>query len=951
MPPALNLQTHQTGNPVESIPHFGYWGKARPSADAACGYHLLAYHCLDVAAVGAAYVEAAPGLRRWWSQALGLQREDALVPWVAFCLCLHDLGKFAEAFQGQREDLMHLLQARTPRRAYSVRHDTLGWMLWVERISRTASAEEWLGPDTDARIEGLDAWFRAVTGHHGQPPQVERWELAHHFDPSRDLAAVDGFVRCARGLLLGEQPALPGCALDAAAFCTVSQRLSWWVAGLAVLADWIGSNTDYFPYRDRPLADGDLAAYWVEARERARRAIAACGVVPGAAAQGAGLRHLFPSIAHASPLQAWAGSAALADEPALYLLEDVTGAGKTEAAVLLAHRLMARGLANGLFVALPTMATANAMYQRVAEVFARLFAGDANLVLAHGMRDYVEAFAATVLPPGVAEGDENQQDQTASARCSAWLADHNKRALLAAGGVGTVDQAMLGVLHSRHQSLRLLGLFGKVLIVDEVHACDSYMQRVLEALLEFHAYAGGSAILLSATLPGAMKQSLLASYSRGRALAAGARAPAASLPARDDYPLATWWHAGLGLSAQALPLASRPQVCRRVAVRCLDDAAAVADLIVRSAEAGRCVCWIRNTVADAVGAFEELRSRIDSARLTLFHARFALHDRLGIEQRVLSRFGKASTAAQRQGQVVIATQVVEQSLDADWDVLITDLAPIDRVIQRAGRLQRHVRDAHGNPVLGAGATDGRGEPCLWVHAPAWADEPQKSWYRSAFPKAADVYPNPAQLWLTARLLRSGELRMPGDARRWIESVFDPAATVPATLAADADRAQGDQLAARAQGGASVVKLTKGYERDNVVDWWSEARTPTRLGEAASTVVLACRESGRWRPWADRADPAAAWAYSSLRVAARLIASRERAADDAEEAALAACEAALPGGGVWSVLLPLEPAADGRWRARALTAEDGRRPSRRIGWSYSPEVGLVPLADDEQEASD
>src|SRR5207237_4962857 len=117
------------------------------------------------------------------------------------------------------------------------------------------------------------------------------------------------------------------------------------------------------------------------------------------------------------------------------------GAGKTEAAVMLAHRMMAAGQADGFFIGLPTMATANAMYDRIAHVYTRLFSDRASLVLSHGSRNLVEAFAASVLPPGPVVAAARQADDSATARCTAWLADHNKRALLAAAGVGTIDQA------------------------------------------------------------------------------------------------------------------------------------------------------------------------------------------------------------------------------------------------------------------------------------------------------------------------------------------------------------------------------------------------------------------------------------------------------------------------------------------------------------------------------
>ncbi len=718
---------------------------------------------------------------------------------------------------------------------------------------------------------------------------------------------------------------------------------------MAVLADWIGSNTEYFKYRDCEPANNSLNDYWEHAKHCAHRALAASGVIPVGTPQPAQLTMLFPKLAAPSPLQLWASDFQLATEPALFMLEDVTGAGKTEAALMLVHRMMSSGLADGFFVGLPTMATANAMYGRIAEAFERLFGHDASLALAHGQSFLVEAFAKTVVRAGPEESDVTQRDETATARCTAWLADYNKRALIAAAGVGTIDQAMLGVLHSKHQSLRLLGLFRKVLVVDEVHACDPYMQRVLESLLEFHAFSGGCAILLSATLPQSMKKSLLGAYARGRRLAVAERTlPPPSIDSM-AFPLATVWNTGAGARTNEQPLDSRPEVCRSVAVHYASDKRAVIDMIEGALAKGRCVCWMRNTVADALDAFEELCSRLGDDHITLFHARFALKDRLAIEARILERFGPNSTAQQRRGQLVIATQVVEQSLDADWDVVVSDLAPIDRLIQRAGRLQRHVRSAAGDRLNGPDAHDNRGEPCLWVHGPAWNEAPPANWFKVAFPKAAFVYPHHGQLWLTAKALQAGCIRMPEDARRLIEGVFNASAAYPAALDANATRAEGNDLAARSQGGANVLKLKQGYARGDVIDWWSEAKTPSRLGEASTTVVLARWVGDCLVPWVENASATAAWAYSSVRVPQRLIAQRAVASTALREAALCATEAEMPGAGKWSVLLPLEQGANGALHGSAMSAEQKRRPAKSCEWTYASTTGLMPIQNTEEDS--
>jgi CRISPR-associated endonuclease/helicase Cas3 len=902
-----------------------YWGKADPSYPGEPKWHPLIYHCLDVAAVGVEYLRRAPAQWRLFAVALG--NEAGLESWISFWLALHDLGKFTEAFQGQRADLFHALRGRAPNKAYSLRHDSLGWLLWRDLIGTQAETEQWFGPDSNAFRDGLDAWMRSVTGHHGQPPLSDGfWKV--HCHRQEDCTALRDAVTTLRALLLDEVACRIPVRLGAERFAQVSRDLSWWMAGLAVLADWIGSNTRYFPYRD---SDQSLAYHWLRAREQAAEALRDCGVLPVVSGGERSFGELFPDLAQPTPLQQWAADLDLPAGPQIHLLEDVTGAGKTEAAVMLAHRLMAQEQADGFFIGLPTMATANAMYGRIAAVYARLFEGDASLALAHGNRRFVEAFARSVLPPVVAEHDSAQQDESASARCAAWLADHNKRALLAAAGVGTLDQALLAVLKSRHQSLRLLGLSHKVLLVDEVHACDDYMLGVLCVLLQFHARAGGSAILLSATLPVAMKRKLLAAFARGR--------DQKNIPVLTQmaYPLATTWPAEAPHRIDEIPLDTRPSVRRTVAVRAVEDQEDLIAAVLAALDAGRCVGWIRNTVADALDAFELFRGRLSEEQLLLFHARFALRDRLDIEARVLAQFGPESGPAERASRLLIATQVVEQSLDLDFDLLVTDLAPIDRVIQRAGRLCRHVRDEAGRRLMAPGAIDGRGSPRLWIYGPEWTEAPASDWFQRTFPKAAAVYPDHGQLWLTAQALRSGSIAMPQDARTLIESVFGEDAQTPEGLQHSTDRAKGKGRADASQAQDNTLPFEAGYSGDGT-DWWSEARMPSRLGEPTTSVVLARWEGDSVRPWASHDDPRQAWAFSTVRVAERLIARAVEPESVTRKAAIEAAREALPGQGRWSVLLPLEETPDG-WVAQVCAAPRAGQHERPVPWRYDRLTGL------------
>ena len=909
---------------------FRYWGKAKPDYLLEQKWHPLVYHCLDVAAVGMEYLNQESVISNWFCGQLNCAR-SAWTQWAAFWLSIHDLGKFSEAFQSQKPELFEQLQGRVPdpAKSYTERHDSLGQWLWRDFLADHAIEDGWFGGTTKLQMTGFDFWMRAVTGHHGQPPKIApAYCSLEDYYSRQDKKAALTFVNAMRDLLLPQSAAEIPATLDAARFEQVSQALSWWFAGVAVLADWLGSNTDFFAYQPAAMP---LEEYWLLAQKQAKKALHVSGVVPKKLVMKQKFFDLFDNneIAIPSPLQQWAIDTKIPEGPQIYLLEDVTGAGKTEAALTIAYRLMETGAAHGFFIALPTMATANAMYGRLSNFYQRLFAGDANLVLAHGSRQLVERFAASVLPSSHAENDFEQQDETASARCTAWLADHNKRALLSQAGVGTIDQALLGVLHSRHQSLRLLGLFHKVLIVDEVHACDAYMQGVLEVLLEFHARAGGSVIMLSATLSAHMKQALLAAYARGRDSACPCIQGTA-------YPLASVWQSSIPDKLDEVALDTRAEVKRTVSIDYRHQQTEIVETIDAALASGQCVCWIRNTVADAMQAFELFSGRLPRQRLTLFQARFALGDRLTTEEDILAAFGPGSDAIKRAGQLVIATQVIEQSLDVDFDLLVSDLAPIDRLIQRAGRLRRHTRDISGNR-LATGEPDQRGTPLMVIFGPAWNAEPAANWFRSAFPKTGGVYPDHSQLWLTAKALQVGNFSMPDDARTLIESVFGEASEIPQSLQRNNSTVQGQQMAHASHAKMNALNFAGGYRRGNVLDWWSEAKTPSRLGDASVNVVLARWDGGHLSPWARR--PSHAWAYSTVRVAERLLASTPQPEDSARQQEYLRITEQLPSKGKWAILLTLEKSKTGRWQAQAWSGESQARPAQLHLWEYDDRVGL------------
>ncbi len=841
--------------------YFAYWGKARPGQEGFARYHLLAFHSLDVAACGEALLKLPGFSLAPLAKELGWPLPMVERICVAF-LALHDLGKFARAFQNLAPNLSSDLVSPDLRKSYAERHDTLGWLLWSRRL-----ADKFPGARCAGCEEFWEDWMRASAGHHGKPPKESGGLLTlrvEDFFLPEDMEAAESFACDVAAMLLPDSIPVTGRSER-----KIVRKHSWRLAGLAVLADWLGSNSEHFRYQDRPQA---LQEYWSKiASPLAECAVREAGLEAQAVSKWSGAGGLFEDIHELTPLQRYAATVEIPEEPQLFLLEDVTGAGKTEAALILTHRLMAEGHAGGLYFALPTMATANQMYSRVGKVYRRLYQAQASpsLVLSHGARQLVDGFRQSVLQPAEQARDQSYRhdEPSASAQCSAWLADNRKKALLADVGVGTVDQALLGVLPVRHQSLRLLGLSSKVLVVDEVHAYDAYMVTLLERLIEAHAQQGGSTILLSATVPASMRLKLITAFQKGR----GGTTEAVAEDLR--YPLATQVMGNVGVRTQAC--GTRAQLMRRVQAVCLHSEEETVDLIVREAAAERSFCWIRNTVEDSRRAYDALRLRLSGERLRLFHSRFAMGDRLEIEDEVIRCFGANSTAGTRRSQVLIATQVVEQSLDLDFDGMVSDLAPIDLVIQRAGRLRRHLRNADGE--LAQDGVEKRGTPVLHVlcpELPELENEPREDWYARSFPKATFVYPDTGQLWLTQRaLVTAGCIVSPGEAdqlggvRSLVEAVYgEQASAVPEAFHRSMRKQEGKDLANVSFARFNSLRLDKGYCDDGSSLWYDEGKIPTRLGDESRTIYLAREEDGVSRPLLDAEQ--FAWEQSAVRIDAR-----------------------------------------------------------------------------------
>jgi len=833
---------------------YHYWGKAKNNEETSC--HLLVYHCLDVAAVGDVLLNCDYELKNSFCNALGLP-DKLFHSLVKFFLSVHDIGKFSEAFQGLRPDIYLKYSGNTAKLKYKCRHDTLGYAVW-KNLWKQMKKQGFLGALTISKplSKNFDLFIQVFAGHHGKPPEHEKYP--EHFLNENDFQAVDCFVKEMATLFLPEQQQFQ-TSFEDKDFAAKFKPVSWCLAGLSVLCDWIGSDNSNFEYFDSEIP---LNKYYADiALPTAEKAVRKSGILPAQKTPYSGINHLFEYIktSTSTPLQSFCHESEISSEPQLWILEDVTGSGKTEAALTIAHRLMDYGQGNGLFIGLPTMATSNAMYERMAECYRKLFDKDAfpSLILAHSARHLSELFRQSLMSEHSGDLDYKQDEQSASAQCNAWLADHRKKALLADAGIGTIDQALLGILPVRHQSLRLFGLLGKILIIDEIHAFDEYTARLIETLLTFHAKMGGSAVLLSATLPNEMRCKFVQAFQNGH------NEDFEIELKNEQYPLVA---IVTGRKIDEYHVSTRKEVERKLEVQIIHDEKDVYKLILNSAKKGQCVCWIRNTVSDAMTAYLNLRDvhQIEQDCLMLFHSRYVLNDRLEIEKNILKSFGEKSGPELRKGKILIATQVVEQSLDLDFDVIVSDLAPVDLIIQRAGRLYRHVRDQAGKRKREKDSTDERPEPVFYVFGPDPVSESGVTWFKSYFQKGSFVYPHTGRLWRTANLLKnSGCIQMPDHARKLIEGVYNEnkAEPYPEILDEASWKAEGESMGKGDMGRFNSLLLNEGYTHSNE-KWGDDARFPTRIGEDTITVYLAQYQNGRLAPLVKGKYP---WDMSSLRV--------------------------------------------------------------------------------------
>ncbi|MFF4810993.1 CRISPR-associated helicase Cas3' [Micromonospora chersina] len=767
------------------------WGKTDRKGISPVGWLPLWRHLADSADVAGRLWDhwLSPAVRRRISDELPAGDRDArtLAIWLAG---VHDIGKATPAFACQAPALAERMRDRglsydreliRSDRRYAP-HATAGHVILADWLHQHG----WSDPHPYAVVVG---------GHHGAPPTDEG---LRDVQMRRHLLGDQAWEQTQQELLawMTERSAADERLLDWNEV-RLSQPVQAALTGIVIVADWIASNEYLFPY----LLDGsdadrlhsgwellDLPVPWLPV------------TAPMVVEDLFDARFELPAGAAPRPVQRTvADLATTMPTPGMMIVEAAMGEGKTEAALAAVELLARRTGASGCYLALPTRATSDAMFGRMLSWLrhlpdAQVDRGDRDVRLAHGKAalnpDY-DRLRTTSLPSGIAEDTGG-----AAIGVHTWLAGP-KRTLLSSFVVGTIDQLLFAALRGKHLVLRHLGLAGKVVVIDEAHAYDVFMGQFLDRALEWLGAYGVPVVVLSATLPAQRRADLMKAYDNGRL---GPEPPPswrdrrkprvdpyAALRTDLRYPLITASAEGRGTTSTSCPDSGRSVEIR---VRPLpDDVPALVELLRDRLTDGGCALVVRNTVARVQETAAALRSALGpDTPVSVAHSRFMAVDRAAKDRWLRDTFGPPGSGQRPHRHVVVASQVAEQSLDIDFDLLVTDLAPIDLVLQRIGRLHRHPRDARPARLA---------TPECWMTGADWNTEPPQPVSGSR-----RVYQPAALLRSAAALLPHLDglpLRLPADIAPLTQAAYGSEPVGPSTWQSaltEAEAKQRDEIAAK-----------------------------------------------------------------------------------------------------------------------------------------------------------
>lgn len=569
---------------------------------------------------------------------------DETEQFVGYFTALHDIGKMSPEFVSgiASEELLSRMKAEGIAPAY---HSSLKYR--HEKTTQIILTEIWLAsgyPKLSVRF------LSSVLGahHQGKSGTEERcgsnWGVYH-----RELE------RYIREFFYSSTPfKFPGIQKQDQGF------LGAVLLGLTILADWIASG-EVFQDAETWVQQGNS---YTQVRCRVTRFLQESGLQRHEIFGGSSFCSVWLNIPFNGMRSVQKELEQLFyqtnERLSLILLEAPMGEGKTEAGIYAALQMARQWEKNGFYIGLPTSATANQMVDRVRSLLA-LHKKEDRVRLLHAMAWLVDQYTPEDCPMGT-------EDASTARR---WL-EPLRRGLLSSYAVGTVDQAMMAAMMIKYGVLRLLGLSGKVLIIDELHAYDVYMSEILICLVQWCKELEVPVVLLSATLPPEKKRQILS---------------VAELDDKQIYPAIT------AVTESGRILVRSPETARRQQVEItlepiLHAPASIAEKALQLIKHGGCACVLMNTVRQAQEVYQVLQAQDTEAHLILFHAQFPAVRRDELERECIRLFGKDKRYRPDKA-ILVATQVVEQSLDIDMDVLLTAVAPMDLLLQRTGRMYRH----------------------------------------------------------------------------------------------------------------------------------------------------------------------------------------------------------------------------------------------------------------------
>lgn len=797
------------------------WAWAKSDADPVTGEIVgwlpVHQHLADTAVVAGLLWDRwlPPSVRRMMAADVGTeQAARSLAVWLAG---QHDVGKISPAFAVQVPQLTYPMRdagldfagsiVGTPERQVA-RHEIVSHL----------TVSEWL-----VTAHGFDRSQALKLGsvlaaHHGRPPGP----LAVQLTASDTRLHGTGLWADARVELVESITTNLGADVAGWGDAALSQPVLVLLSAFVIVADWIASS-ERFPL----VALGEQPTETTA--QRADRAWKALDLPapwrPHPPAEDDLLfRDRFGIDGDPRPIQReMMRLAREVPKPTLMILEADTGIGKTEAALAAAEILAARFERSGIFLGLPTQATADGMFARLLRWAGRLdLEVPVNVFLAHGKAALNEQNARmqqnarfrSIGDPGRRGGDDEL------VRAHEWFSAP-KRGPLSSLVVGTIDQVLFGALRTRHVALRHLALAGKVVVLDEVHAYDAYMSQYLERILHWLGAYEVPVIMLSATLPAERRKALVVAYEsglpkaditvrRGRAARRSAQteaAPAASEPysmLSGDIGYPSIVVARPGDSPQIVRPGDAGRVRTLQIERIEDDDLSLSDLLQDALADGGCAVVIRNTVARAQQTAASLRATFGEGTVSVAHSRFLGLDRAAKDRELLARFGP--NGDRPACHIVVASQVVEQSLDLDFDLLVSDIAPVDLLVQRAGRLHRHPR---------SGRPDRVSTPRLVITGAHWKHSPPETYRGNTM-----VYDPYVLLRTFAVLDGKSEITLPGDTPALVQAVYRDDSLGLWEERMQSERLRSQDASTRSRAKATTFRLdeVRREPKANLINW-------------------------------------------------------------------------------------------------------------------------------------